>query len=201
MIDLDQALDQKTKKLRTFLNTEVFSYQEQKDRSEIRELKQQLDDYHENNCLLFYALKKDKRVYNILKENFEDEQVVDKDGSSYTVNKADYYLCLIDIRKFENELDEKDYRNKKGDQLQSATRKFKATKNILEHFGFVEAKAYIKEHGLKRLTKDEEEDLDEDPETLVTLHSYNFDNHKDTISVESEEFEKEKQKTIERAAK
>lgn len=189
LIDLDQALDQKTKKLRTFLNTEVFSYQERKGISQVRELKQQLDLYHEDNLMLFYALRKDKRVYNILNDNFGDERVTEG-NDSFIVHKGDYYLCLIDINKFEDEFLTSTFSIKK------VNNKFKATKNILEHFGFVEAKAYIKEHGLKRLTKDVELTKDVDPETLVTLHSYNFDNHKDTISVEDEEFKRQKPNMI-----
>jgi len=191
LIDLDKSLDQKTIKLRTLLNTDVISYKEEKDRAEFSSLKYLLDNYYsdKNRVNLFYALKKDKRLYNIIKDNFTKEWVKDSDfkNGGYYTDKGHYFLCLLDEKKFMD-------REKKG------YTKFKQAKNICEHFGFLNAKEYIKEHGLKRIYDEEdEEEEEEEKEDLgkeVSLHHYNYENHVNTIGVEDEEFEKLKPNII-----
>ncbi len=186
LIDLDKSLDQKTIKLRTLLNTDVFTYKQEKDRAEFRSLKRELDGYTLENYFdpkdkgkkvnLFYAIKKDKRVYNIIKDNFH--------------SALPYYLCLIDEKKYLQQ----------EDSSKKAHSDFIRTKNILEHYGFVNAKEYIKEHGLKRIIaiQDDKEEPEEpeEPKIEVTLHHFDYDKFANTIDVEESEFEEEKPNMI-----
>ena len=186
LIDLDKSLDEKTIKLRTLLNTRVYTYKQEKDRAEPRSIKQELDGYtlenyfdHKDNgrkVNLFYAIKKDKRVYNIIKDNFH--------------SALPYYLCLIEEKKY----------IQSEDTVKKGHANFIRTKNILEHYGFVNAKEYIKEHGLKRTIVIEEEEekvkLKPEPEITVTLHHFDYEQHSNTIDVEDGEFEEEKPNMI-----
>ena len=173
LIDLDESLDQKTKKLRTLLNTKVFTYNQERDRGDFRSIKGELDDFTfiDQKQTLFYALKKDKRIYNILKDNL-----------------ADHYLCLIDENKFiQNNIN-----------IKKGHASFIQTKNILEHYGFVNAKEYIKENRLKRIVeeKEEEEEEEEDTATYVTIHARRFTSHQRQYDVLSNNFDEIKSDLI-----
>lgn len=188
LIDLDKSLDQETIKLQTLLNTEVFTYKEETLReSEIRELKYQLDSYYtnKNNIRLFYALKKDKRIFNILKDNYGQYKMKDED-------QTPYFLCLIDPTKFRKESDDdNNYHHtltpkQYGIKVKKVETKIKKTKTILEYFGFVDAKQYIKEKGLKRIYSDEElpKEVVVDTTTYVTLHNFEYTGLHDSVSIE-----------------
>lgn len=120
--DVVNLLDEDSLKLNKLLNTRVFEY---KEKAKKNQNTNQLKYIIENNSKNFFVYKKDNRVKNLLDEHFDHNVVIvnpDKDPFNH----------------FDNESYDAEIRNL-----------FDNTIKILNDFGFVEAKQYLKDNNIK----------------------------------------------------